>query len=224
MRFTRLVDLSHAITPEEGSRPVNIEMVPPPEHDGFPDDQWYVMHKLAFLNHVGTHIEVPYHVIEDGDDLSEVPLESLCGEAVILDLVGAEPGEYMPLSMIQEAAEKAGGIQDGDIVFCRFDYDKWYDDDDGPSWPRFSAESIEWLIEQGMKLMGTDLGGIELGGDDARSDQQYNHHLILDRGIPLIENVAHMDQLSKSRVTVFCFPVGIRKMDSFPLRVVAAED
>ena len=63
------------------------------------------MHRVVMDNHIGTHIEVPYHVIEDGDDLAEVPLESLCGEALILDLVGAEPGEYMPLSKIQEARE-----------------------------------------------------------------------------------------------------------------------
>ena len=224
MRFGRLIDLSHIITPGAGSRPVETEMVPPPECDGFPEDQWYVMHKLAFLNHVGTHIEVPYHVLEEGEDLAEVPLERLCGEAVILDVTAAEPGEYMPLAMIQEAARKAGGVKDGDIVFCRFDYDRYYDKDEGPRWPRFSAESIEWLVEQGMKLMGTDLGGIELGGDDPRSDKQHNHHLILDKGICLIENLAHLDQLSRSRVTVFAFPVGIRKVDSFPLRVVAIED
>lgn len=224
MRFERLIDLSHTITPGTGSRPVTAEMVPPPECDGFPEDQWYVMHNVSFLNHVGTHIEAPYHVLEDGDDLAAVSLERLCGEAVILDLTGAEPGAYMPLSMIQEAAEKAGGIKDGDLVFCRFDYDKHYDKDDSPRWPRFTAESIEWLVDRGMKLMGTDLGGIELGGDDPRSDQQHNHHLLMDNGIPLIENLAHLDQLSRSRVTVFAFPAAIEKVDSFPLRVVALED
>ncbi|MFC1716101.1 cyclase family protein [Candidatus Poribacteria bacterium] len=223
MHFKRLVDLSHIITPETGSRPVQIEMVPTPEFGYFPEDQWYIMHNVAFLDHVGTHVEVPYHVVEQGDDLSEVPLERFCGDAIILNLTAVEPGSDIALSTIQKAAEEAGGLKEGDIVFCRFDFDRYYDQPDHPKAPCFTAESIQWLVDQGMKMMGVDTGGIELPSSDPRAPKQYNHHLLMDKGIPLIENLAHMDQLKQSRVTVFAFPVGIQKLDSFPLRVVAME-
>jgi arylformamidase len=224
MRFKRLIDLSHIITPETGSRPVHLEMVPPPDFGYFPEDQWYIMNNVAFLDHVGTHIEVPYHVLEQGDDLASVPLERLCGEAIVLDLTSVEPGADITLSTIEKAAEEAGGIRDGDIIFCRFDFDKYYDQPEHPKAPCFTAESVQWLVDQGMKMMGVDTGGIELPSRDPRAPNQYNHHLLLDRGIPLIENLAHLDQLSHSRITVFAFPVAIRKLDSFPLRVVALED
>lgn len=224
MHFKRLVDLSHEIVPETGSRPVKIEMVPPPDFGYFPDDQWYIMHNVAFLDHVGTHIEVPYHVVEEGNDLAAVPLEQLCGEGIILDLTAVEPGANVTLSAIQKAADDAGGIENGDIVFCRFDFDKHYDKPERPRAPSFTAEGIQWLVDQGMKMMGVDTGGIELPSSDPRAPKQHNHHLLMDKGIPLIENLAHLDQLSKSRVTIFAFPVGIQKLDSFPLRVVALED
>jgi arylformamidase len=224
MHFKRLVDLSHTIVPETGSRPMSMEMVPPPEFGYFPKDQWYIMHNVAFLDHIGTHIEVPYHVVEEGDDLAAVPLERFCGEAIVLDLTEVEPGSDVTLSGIQKAADKAGGMRDGDTVFCRFDFDKYYDKPDRPEFPCFSAEAIQWLVEQGMKMMGVDTGGIELPKRDPRAPKQYNHHLLMDRGIPLIENLAHLDQLSRSRVTVFAFPVAIQRLDSFPLRVVALED
>jgi arylformamidase len=224
MHFKRLVDLSHTIIPKTGSRPMNIEMVPPPEFGYFPEDQWYIMHNVAFLDHIGTHVEVPYHVIEEGDDLASVPLERLCGEAVILDLTEVEPGSDVTLSAIQEAAGAAGGMNRGDIVFCRFDFDRYYDQPDQPKSPSFTAEAVQWLVDQGMKMMGVDTGGIELPKSDSRAPKQYNHHLLLDRGIPLIENLANLDQLSRSRVTIFAFPVAIERLDSFPLRVVALED
>jgi len=126
--------------------------------------------------------------------------------------------------MIQEAVAKAGGMEKDDIVFCRFDFDKYYDQDNHPKAPCFTAEAVQWLVDQGMKMMGVDTGGIELPSRDPRAPKQYNHHLLMDRGIPLIENLAHLDQLSRSRVTVFAFPVAVRKLDSFPLRVVALED
>ena len=224
MHFKRLVDLSHTITPETGSRPMNIEMVPPPEFGYFPEDQWYIMHNVAFLDHIGTHIEVPYHVAEEGEDLASVSLERLCGEAVILDLTEVEPGSDVTLSAIQEAAESAGGMSRDDIVFCRFDFDRYYDQPDQPKAPSFTAEAVQWLVDQGMKMMGVDTGGIELPKSDPRAPKQYNHHLLLDKGIPLIENLANLDQLSRSRVTIFAFPVAIERLDSFPLRVVALED
>lgn len=224
MQFKRLIDLSHIIVPETGSRPVHLEMVPPPDFGYFPKDQWYIMNNVAFLDHVGTHIEVPYHVLEQGDDLADVPLKRLCGETIILDLTSVEPGADITLSMIQKAAEDAGGMKDGDIVFCRFDFDKYYDKSERPKAPCFTAESVQWLVDQGMKMMGVDTGGIELPSSDPRAPKQYNHHLLMDKGIPLIENLAHLDQLSRSRVTVFAFPVAIQRLDSFPLRVVALED
>lgn len=224
MQFKRLIDLSHTIVPETGSRPMDIEMVPPLEFGYFPEDQWYIMHNVAFLDHIGTHIEVPYHVLEEGSDLATVPLERLCGQAVVLDLTEAKPGSDVTLSIAQKAAEKAGGVRDGDIVFCRFDFDKHYDQPGAPKSPCFTAEAVEWLVNSGMKMMGVDLGGIELPSSDPRATKQHNHHLLMDKGIPLIENLAHLDQLSRSRVTVFAFPVAIQRLDSFPLRVVALED
>jgi len=224
MNFKRLVDLSHTIIPEQGDRPMSAEMVPPPEFGYFPEDQWYIMHNVAFLNHMYTHIEAPYHVVEDGNDLASIPLEQLCGEAIILNLTHVGAGEDITESMIQETVEKAGGMKEGDIVFCRFDRDKYIDDEDEPEIQRFTPESLEWLVEHGMKLMGVDTGGIELSRKDSRAAKQYNHHILLDKGIPLIENLAHLDQLSRSRVIVFAFPLGVTKMDSFPLRVVAMED
>ena len=224
MHFERLIDLSHTIVPEEGARPLHAEMVPPPEVGSFLEDQWYVMHNVAFLDHICTHIEVPYHAVEDGQDLAAVPLERLCGEAVVLELTGAEPGSVLALPVIREAAERAGGIREGDIVFCRFDFDRYFGQAGGPEPPHFASEAVEWLVEQGMKLMGVDTGDIELPSQDPRHAKQHNHHLLMDNGIPLIENLAHLDRLTRSRVTVFAFPVAVERLDAFPVRVVALED
>jgi arylformamidase len=224
MKLGELIDLSHPIAPETGPRPVRLERVPPPEMRELPRDQWYVMHRVGFLNHVGTHIETPYHVVEGGNDLAAVPLDRLCGEAVILDLTGLPPGADVTLEEIRAAAERAGGIRNGDIVFCRFDFDRYYGRPDAPQAPWFASGAIEWLIGRGMKMMGVDSGGVELPPRDPRASRQHNHHLLLDRGIPLIENLAGLGRVPRARVTVFAFPVAVERLDSFPVRVVASLD
>lgn len=213
----RLVDLTHVIEPDQEPRPVHLELVPAPH--ATPDNDWYVMHRVEmFLNHVGTHIETPYHVLRDGKDAATVPLESLCGEGVVLDLCFTAPGGVVSEADVRKAAERAGGVRPGDIVLG------WFDFDGTPANSRsFEAEAIAYLVEAGMKMMGVDLGGIELPDSDPRAASQYNHHQLLDRGICLIEQVANLGHMRQSRALIFALPVPISGLDSFPIRLIALE-
>ena len=174
-----------------------------------PEGEWYIMSDVDMMNHVGTHIEVPYHCLKEGADLSQVPVEQLIGDAVILDLREAEAENGVTLEQVQVAAEKAGGIRKGDIVIGQMGITG-----------DFTASSLQWLVDQGMKLMGVDSGGVE--ADDP--EHKNTCHLVLFRaGVPLIENLANLDQLTQRRVQLFALPIPARKLDSFPLRVIAIE-
>lgn len=213
----RLVDLTHVIVPDTGARPVKIERVPAPH--AVPDGLWYIMHRVDMhLNHVGTHIEAPYHVREDGMDVSEVPLEDLCGTAAILDLSGIDEEQLITVEDIVAAAEPAGGIQKGDIVLCQF-----VGKEAMVSGPKFSAEAIKYLVDAGMKLMGVEAAGIELPASDPRSPLQFNHHQLLDKDICLIERVTNLKALTRARVQVFALPIPIQGLDSYPIRLIALE-
>jgi kynurenine formamidase len=114
------------------------------------------------------------------------------------------------LEQVQAAAQAAGGIRRGDIVFCRMGKTKY-----------FTTASLQWLVDQGMKLMGVDSGGVELSHDTTHAN--VNHLLLFRAGISVIENLAHMDRLTQSRVKAYALPVPVRGLDAFPLRVIAIE-
>jgi arylformamidase len=175
-----------------------------------PEGEWYVMSDVELMNHVGTHIETPYHCLKQGADLSQIPVEQLCGEAVILDLRASEAPLGVTLEDVQAAAEKAGGIRSGDIAFGQMGKVQY-----------FSTEGLQWLVDQRIKLMGVDSGGVELSHDTTHAN--VNHLLLFRAGIPLIENLANLDQLSQSRVQVYALPVPVKGLDAFPLRVIAVE-
>lgn len=214
----RVVDLTRVIEPEVGDRPVHIERVPAPHAE--PDDPWYIMHRVEMtLNHVGTHIEAPYHVRKEGMDVSEVPAANLCGPGVLLDMTFTEPGSTVTREDMEKAAERAGGVREDDILLARFD-----DDGTGATGRRFEAEAIAYVVDAGIKMMAVDLGGIELPEEDPRLAGQYNHHQLLDNDICLIERAANLDQLSQSRFFVFGMPIPIKGLDSFPVRLIALEN
>jgi len=211
----RIVDLTRTIEPTGPDAPRKFVIH---KHDALqeipgkvrPEGEWYIMSDVELMDHVGTHIEVPLHCLQEGADLAQVPVEQLVGPAVILDLTGAEAEGGVTLEQVRAAAEAAGGIQAGDIVFGRMGATQY-----------FSTAALQWIVDQGCKLMGVDSGGVELSHDTTHAN--VNHLLLFRAGIPLIENLAHLDQLTQSRVLAYALPVPVVGLDAFPLRVIAIE-
>jgi arylformamidase len=215
-KYSRIVDLSIVLHPGKEARRLNAEMV---GADSVADvqrlpGQWYIMHNVNIVTHIGTHIEVPYHILTQGNDLAQTPLDSLMGEAVILDLTGLVPRTAISAAQLEAAAAKVGGIQEGDIVFVRTDYEG----ERMPQSPYLAGEAVDWLVAKKIKMIGFD-GGMEVPG----SDQHVNHHNFLDRNICIIENMTNLDAVKAKRFFAIALPVAIAGLESFPLRVVALE-
>ena len=71
----RIIDLTHTIDPEHAGRKFELKMIGADEvnHNVVRlEDQWYIMHDIAMVSHIGTHIEMPYHVLKSGNDLASV--------------------------------------------------------------------------------------------------------------------------------------------------------
>lgn len=211
----RIVDLTLIIEPTDASAQRKfvihkhdaLQEIPGKVH---PEGEWYIMSDVELMDHVGTHIEVPLHCLREGADLAQVPVSQLVGDAVILDLRQVKAKGGVTLKQVQDAAEASGGISGGDIVFGQMGVTTY-----------FGTAALEWLVEQGMKLMGVDSGGVELSHDTTHAN--VNHLLLFRAGIPLIENLAHLDQLTQKRVRVYALPVPVKGLDAFPLRVIAIE-
>ncbi len=175
-----------------------------------PEGEWYIMSDVELMNHVGTHIEAPFHCLKAGADLAQIPITQLVGDAVILDLTQSEAEGGVTLEQVQAAAEVAGGLRAGDIVFGQMGKTKY-----------FTTAALQWLVDTGVKLVGVDSGGVELEHDKTHAN--INHLLLFRAGIPVIENLAHLDQLTQKRVRIYALPVPVHGLDAFPLRVIAVE-
>jgi kynurenine formamidase len=220
---TRIIDLTHVLDPSKAERRLAIEMVGAETVNSSVvrlENQWYIMHNVNIVSHIGTHIEAPYHILKDGVDLAGLSLEVLTGDAVILDLSDSPRDSAVELARVQKAADKVGGIHAGDIVFCNLGGARFYGTDEYSRVPYFAPDAIKWLLDQGMKMMGVDAKGLEVPA----SEQHVNHCALFERGVPLIENLANLDSLSRSRVKVFALPIAVRGLEAFPLRVIAVEE
>lgn len=222
LQYRRIVDLTIPLTPGEGARPLEIERGRTEALTGHAPvaHPWYVMHRVRTISHIGTHIEAPYHCFERGRDLSSIPVEQLVGEAVVLDLSQFAPGTLIDANAMARAASAADGLREGDIALLFTGYAHRRTDPAFERRPSLTAEAMTYLVESGVKLVGTDLDGLE---GPLTPGELACHLVLLGHDIPFIENLTNLAALSRPRVFVCALPIPVQGLDAFPLRVVAFE-
>lgn len=173
---------------------------------------------LIMSDHAGTHVDAPYHFVESGATIEQVPLESLMGPAVLIDLAAAGP---LPRPASAETLARACREQDvrvdpGDIVLLRA-WPGGHDDAGVHHAKGVDETAAAWLLERGVKAMGIDLPYFE---GDLADMRRPVHMLVLGRGVPLIENLANLGALGRTRFTFVGLPLAIRGATGSPIRAV----
>src|SRR5579863_1472099 len=99
------IDLSISITANmpvyPGDPVTKIDSAGIIEKDGFE------AHYFSMLNHIGTHIDAPSHMIKNGKNLDKFPLETFTGRGICIEIANKQ----FDLSLIKNA-----NIQRGDVV------------------------------------------------------------------------------------------------------------
>jgi len=116
------------------------------------------------LSHAGTHVDAPWHFGPTSEGkrakkIDEVPLEWCFGNGVLLDFSKTKkPGEAISTEDLKKELQRINyTLKPMDILLIRTGAEDYEDD------PRFAEmasglvkESLMWLLDQGIKLIGTD--------------------------------------------------------------------
>lgn len=194
---------------------------------------FYSAYRFSTAEHGGTHLDAPIHFARGAQTADELPLTSLIGPAVVVDVSEhAHPDYQVTVDDLRGFTDGHGPIPAGAVVLIRTGWgDRW---DDRASYlgtaltgaaaipnlhfPGISAEAATWLAEQGtVSAVGIDTPSIDYGqsGDFAAHVALYKHN------IPGFENVAALDQLPPTGAFVVALPMKIAGGSGAPLRIVA---
>jgi arylformamidase len=216
----RVVELSHDLFPgqEEYDLEVDNRFVEEflPQYTR-PPDAWYIMSDVRMWSHVGTHMESPYHYLKDREDVAAIPLARLVGEATLIDLSHKGIGEAITRSDMEVFDQD---IRPGDIVFVFTGLGDNYRTPKAHDRPYFTEDAILWLCEKGIAMLGVDCSGIE----KRDAPEQPAHRTLFSHGIPLIEHLAHLEQLRAKRFFVVAVPMRVHGLDASPVSVIAFEE
>ena len=211
-RIRKIIDLSHSL---HAGMPVFPGDSPPLFSEnasiagkGFRDLE------MTFGSHIGTHVDAPAHVFQEGRFLEQMALNSFIGAACCLDLTSLtrrriEPRDLNPFRDL---------IMENEFVLlhtawsCCWGKDEYYRD-----YPILSCEAATWLAAFPLKGIGIDAPSPDRVDDIGLPV----HRVLLDHNICLVENLTGLDGLPGDGFFFSCLPLKIAQGNGSPVRAAA---
>jgi kynurenine formamidase len=202
-------------------------------HGFTPQGYYYSANRFCAPEHGGTHMDAPIHFAEARLSADQVPLSSLVGPAVVIDVAeqaAADRDYRLTVDDLERWEAKYGRIPDGAIVLMRSGWGRYWPDKEtylgsaqpgdtaNLHFPGFSKEAAEWLVDQRMvDAIGVDTASIDHGP----SKDFAVHQVVAGANKPALENVANLGRLPESGATVLALPMKVGGGSGAPVRVVA---
>jgi kynurenine formamidase len=214
----RIVDLSHVIE----HRMTTYNGLPGPhicdfwDRDAsaarYDDGSTFQIGRIDMVANTGTYVDSPFHRYEDGADLADLPLQAL---AELPGIVVRQPWEN---DIAVGAAAFDGRDVRGCAVLLHTGWDRhWRTDRYGEEHAFLTAEGADWLVANGVALVGIDSYNI----DDTRARARPVHTKLLGAGIPICEHMTNLGSLPDEGFRFSAVPPKVRGMGSFPVRAYA---
>lgn len=230
----KVIDLTYPFSTESHhwptAKPFQFEKV---AEGRTPKGYWYSSYNYGGSEHVGTHLDAPFHFAEGKWTTEQIPLSRLIGAGVVIDVrrQAEKNSDYTLLVSDVRAWEKSyGRIPRGAIVLIRSGWGQFwgnrksYFGTDEPGnvtdlhFPGLSREAAEFLITQrNVKAVGIDTPSIDHGP----SKEFLAHQTLGGANVAIFENVAALESVPVKGATIYAIPMKIKGGSGAPLRIFA---
>ena len=163
-------------------------------------------------SHTGTHVDPPIHMEPDGATADTLDLEVLCGPCRLLDV--SDAAGHITASDL-EAAGAAGASR----LLIRTRNAARPDDLFHEDFTALSLDAAEWLVRNGVRLVGVDGPSVEAFG----TEDFAVHHALLRAGVIVVEGLL-LRGVEPGRYEMACAPLKWRDSDGVPARVLLRRD
>ena len=183
------------------------------------DKNHYQVTELRFGSHTGTHIDAPLHFLAGKESITEIPLDSVAGEAVCISAkLYYAGGEAHPVIILSDKDKSA--IRIGDRVILSTGWEKkagtpgFFE-----GYPIFDKDLLTFLIDKKIRMIGIDLPTVESNSDP--DDPFAMHRMILSLGIIPVEGLVNIAGLTGRRFFFSAVPLSLENGDGSPVRAYA---
>ena len=154
----------------------------------------YNMSTLSMCVHNGTHIDAPYHFLNDGNTVEQIPLEYYVGTCYVThrygELTASDAEDIMLEAKEHNASERI--LIGGNVIV--------------------TAEAANVFANHGIKLIGNE--GLSIGPVDAPMEV---HKILLSANVVLLEGIVLKD-VPAGVYFLNAAPLNLARLDGSPCR------
>ncbi len=177
--------------------------------DGYNSNVW------TLLEHTATHVDAPYHFIEDGPTVDEMPVNTYVGWATVIDFSNLSPEHIISKEEIEKKVLSLPfKVGKGWILLLYTGYSYKAGTPEWLKYPSLSEEACEYIAELGVKGVGIDAPSPDRKPFPA-------HHIFLSRRIVIYENLINLEKLINKKFIFVGLPLKLVGGTASPIRAVA---
>ena len=168
--------------------------------------------RIDMVANTGTYLDSPFHRYPEGDDLSQLKLESLAD----LDCVVVRATDRQTRA-IDRLSVDLGSLKNKALLIHTGWDAHWRTDQYFENHPHLTGALAQQLVEAGVSLVGIDSFNIDSIDDGTRPV----HSALLGAGIPIVEHMCGLAAIPDRGARFFAVPVKVKGMGTFPVRAFA---
>ena len=181
-------------------------------HDG------YNLELLFLSSHTGTHLDAPYHFVQNGLKIDKIPLDRLMGKAILIKLKKIK-NSPITKSDILSFEKKNGKIPRHSSIFFYTEWQKNLKDENYfIENPGLDILAAKYLALKKINLVGIDSPSIDLGTDESFSV----HHILSRNNILIVENLTNLNKITSIKFNFTILPLKLKDATGSPVRAVAS--
>ncbi|MCP3675646.1 MAG: cyclase family protein [Gammaproteobacteria bacterium] len=230
------IDLTHNLSEQAIFWPTADTFKKTTVFEGHTDNGYYYSaFNFSTSEHGGTHLDAPIHFAENRLSTDQIPIDQLIGNGVVIRIsekVLENRNYQFSVDDILQWEKNYGQIPKNSILLIDTGSSKYWPNKkqymgtekrgaEGVKelkFPGIHPEAAKFLVtKRKIKAVGLDTPSIDFGG----SKLFESHRILYDKNIVGFENVANLDQLPATGVTIIALPTKIQGGSGGPLRIVA---
>jgi len=166
--------------------------------------------RLDCAVHAGTHVDAPWHFLENGSTVEQLPLDAMIGEAFVaylpeVDVITADtlarlalPEDTTRLLLHTRNSE----LWETGVSEFRKDF------------VALRSDAAQWLVDHGIRLIGVDYLSVHRYGDGPLT-----HQILLRAAIIIVEGL-NLAGVAAGKYELICLPLRLNGADGAPARAV----
>jgi kynurenine formamidase len=181
------------------------------------NDTGWLSYLWVFVEHSGTHVDAPIHVLEGGTPVDKVPLSTYVAKGAVLDMTNKKPRSLITEDDVQVGLKEAGlqgKVGKGWVLLINTG---WSSKAMTPEWleyPELTVPACKAIVKLGVNAVGMDSPSPDFA-------PLPSHKVLLAEGIGIFENLANLEKVKGKDFIFVGAPLPLVDGSASPVRAFA---